>query len=150
MLLSFVKRIFFPTICIMWATTYFIEVLGKPESARYLIFPVYFFLLSLYFSICFFEYQKIRVDTNHRSNNSSAGKIFNAQFLAWAATCVYVALIPYFGFIAATGLFLAFSVISLGAKSKAKALILALLFTTSIYYLFETFFFVQLPKGFWR
>lgn len=147
-----IQKLAFPTVAMLWVTYYFIETMSKPESARILIGPLYLLLLVLFALIChadFREYRKmaarpetpVMIDTR-------AGK---AVWLCLVASAIYVAVMPYLGFLLSTTAFLAIGFTSLGAKNRALSFIVAVVFTVALYYFFHTLLYVALPSGiFWR
>jgi len=62
-------------------------------------------------------------------------------------TAVFVALIPWLGIYVAGALFIAFFMISMGKYSLVKAIPVSLVVPVALFFLFEIWFLIPLPKG---
>ena len=65
------------------------------------------------------------------------------------AILAYIILIPYMGFLISTILFVVFSLIFQGNKNKLLLILLPILLSVVMYYIFKEFLMVKLPFGEW-
>jgi len=147
-MMAFLKSMVAPTLLMGWATYYFIEVMGKPESARTLILPAYILLVVFYVAIVVRDYRRNRkaVDVSDPAQNG-AHRENRIRCLCLAASALYLAAMPYLGFPVATVLALTFAFHILGAKRKIASLLFAICFTAILYYTFSHLLYVPLPLG---
>ena len=145
---AFLKSMVAPTFLMGWATCYFIEVMGKPESARTLILPAYVLLVALYAAIVLRDYRRNRKTADISDPVQGEGRReTRIRYLCLVASVLYLASMPYLGFPVATVLALTLAFCALGAKRKIVSLFFAICFTVALYYTFSHFLYVPLPLG---
>ncbi|MBT9778211.1 hypothetical protein GPL15_17050 [Clostridium sp. MCC353] len=146
-----VKKLLIPTIIFIWAVCYYIEVLGKKASAGYFIKPVFWIMAVLYVVIAakdtkaWWEEGKAIAARSKKEDqgakNDDTGKVKDVE-LGQMMVCVgsaalYLAVMPYVGFIIATILLLFGLFCWLKAPNRVGALVLAVLVTAGMYMLFK-------------
>lgn len=158
-----IKKLFIPTVILIWAVFYYIEILGKKASAGYFIKPVFWIMALLYAVIAAKEYKvwsdeskAIKDDGSKADDNTADDKAATAKMdpeLMRMMVCVgsaaaYLITMPFLGFIIATVLLLFGMFCWLKAPNKMGALLLAVLITAGMYILFRFGLKVPLYKGF--
>lgn len=143
-------RILFPIIGILWATVYYAELLSTPETARYTVQPVYFFLLFLFGLICLKELRAFRRrGGKFVENTGRQTRNLLAPMCCLTIFGLFIAAISFIGFAFSSVVFLLCFFLYHHPRIYAKNFLIALLFTTIICFVFERFFGVFLPKGVW-
>ncbi len=149
-MIGYIRKLAVPTLILAWATHYFAEVCRKPAEAQVLIRPAYYLLLALYLLICYTEYKAFRGEASSRESIGKKLRDERALFCI-ALSGLYVAVVPYIGFLTATTIFLTLAFCRLGARRKVVAVVAALSFTLAAFWLFGSVFSVPLPMGgIWR
>lgn len=149
-----IKRMFIPTIMLIWAVCYYIEVLGKKASAGIFVKPVVWIMAVLYVLIGVKEVQEIRhaQKPETKTAEKNDGKVIDPELyrmlVCVGSAALYIFLMPYVGFALCTVVLLTGLFWWLKSSSRIGAFILALLVTAGIYLLFSMGLKVPLPAGF--
>lgn len=147
-MIKFLQKISVQTVIATWSTYYFAEILTKPSSAQVLIRPVYFFIMIVYFFVCYADYKELKKQSGEKASPGlGKNKKTLATLLCLGGTALYVLSMPFLGFPLSTTLYLSLSFFALGTKRKVLAVIAAIFFTVALYYIFKTFLGVPLPLG---
>lgn len=157
-----IKKLITPTLIMIWALYYFVEIQGKQASAGLFIRPVFWVMLALYILILWMdirdwrEQRRTREETEVSEEERQAAETKAAAeradlrrtVVCVAGAVAYVVLMPFLGFLISTAAFLFVMFCWLKAPNKVAALFLAAAVAAGMYLLFKIGLKVPLPTGF--
>lgn len=159
--IKLIKKLITPTIMMLWALYYFVEIQGKQASAGLFIRPVFWVMLALYVLILWMDVRdwkeqrtqgKTDLSEEEKQALEARAKEKRADLyrtaICIAGALAYVILFPVLGFFISTTLFLFIMFCWLKAPNKIAALILAATVAAGMYLLFKVGLKVPLPTGF--
>lgn len=140
-------KIAFPTLGVVWASSYYLEVYKKSLYAKALIQPVYILIVLGYIVLCYTEYKKI-----HKEGMQAEEHAPNvaAQIPVVLLSCCYLVFLKFGGFLLTTPIFLFGCFRFLGEENKRHAVMMAAGFTVIVWFVFKVLLSVALPTGFLR
>lgn len=146
MMLQIAQRIGIPFILLFLAAVYFLEVKGGKAQDLMLIKPVFYLMVLLF---C------VNAITDLRDIMRQKGRILSAKadpltrILPFAGLAIFlVAVLPYAGFCISSIVFLFLVLFMFKVESKAVLVLMPLIVSTVLYFLFVYAFGVELPVGF--
>ena len=140
-------------ICIMlyvMLAAFAVQFPAVPDAAR--AYPLFMWVASALVTTALFvgAVRKIKAE---EQPNASQKEGFIAMFKMIAFYCVlmaaYIFLIEKISYIAASVLFILISLLILRVKSKLTLVLLPLVMTLGVYFIFTRFLMVSLPTGTW-
>lgn len=157
--MKLIKKLTAPTLMMLWALYYFVEIQGKQASAGLFIRPVFWIMLALYILILWMDIRDwreqrekdVRPEEGKQAPeaNAAEGKAdLHRTVICIAGAVAYVILLPFLGFLISTALFLFIMFCWLKAPNKIAAFLLAAAVAAGMYLLFKTGLKVPLPTGF--
>lgn len=152
-MLKAIQKMVTPLMMMGWSLYYFLEVSKQNPQSQYLIRPVFYAVVLLFFLIMGGEFRRLKAERQTQGEGGAGVKLDEKTkkelevlgvFVGGAA--LYLLLLPYVGFIIATPVFLLAAFLYL-KSSKITAAILAVGLTAFIYIAFKILLGVPLPAG---
>lgn len=161
-LTPFVHRIIVATAILAFALLYLYEIADlKNAQDKLLVNPVIWIIVILYPIIIWQEWRTFKknkqeetegkIDANNEEepdgSSETSAKLTKKIFFFMLSTFVYLLLMDSLGFMITTVLYMPFLMWNLGTKSKTVLIILPIVTTIVLYFLFNLLLDIPLPQG---
>lgn len=169
-MLGLIQTIIMPTIAMIWASVYFLEVMQLSEKNQYLIRPVFFIMVVLYVINTLGDVKKWKETQAEREKllaesegeecpkEIELARIANKErkedliqlAMILGVSLIYLLIMPRLGFIISTILFLFAQLIVLKADKGPMLIVLPLVLTVVLHLAFTKILGIPLPVGILR
>lgn len=157
-MIKFIKKMFIPSLILLWATYYFLEVKKLPEKNAILIQPVFILLVVFYFVNLFIDYKETKAeaamqaeqvtDSEQQMQTKTPAEKKNYRLVAvFALLLMSVVLIEPLGFLITIPLLVASILWIMDVRRWIPLIIMPLVLTAIVYFVFGVFLNVPLPPG---
>jgi len=154
----FIHRVLVATLILFFVIIYYLDISSLKDSQdKLLVNPVIWLVIILYPIIIWQEWkEKRKRDMKHEEtlethevdeDDETSVTLSKKVFLFMISTLLYLILINYVGFIISTILFMPSLMLILGTKSKKIVIILPIITTVVLYFLFNNLLGIPLPEG---
>ena len=157
-MIRLIQRIAIPTGILIWATIYFIEILGRRPSAQLMIRPAFFILVVLFIIITVTDVRDWIKENAALKKASEKGEevavskegleSFLLMVVCAGSAFAYMFAMSIIGFSLSTAAYLFGMLCYLKVKNKIYAMVISVLLTGALYMLFRIWLRVPLPAGF--
>lgn len=147
------KKMALPTIVLIWATSYYVEVMGYSVKNHRLIQPVFWVMALLYIIngvTDYREWKSVKTEpASQPTEKSPVNRNHGARVAAVIGIMVaYVALLGFLGFLVSTLLFAGAILYLMGERKWYKIAGLPLVLVIALYLIFRVGLSIPLPTGF--
>lgn len=143
------KKMALPTVVLVWAASYYVEVMGYSEKNHRLIQPVFWIMVLLYVINGITDYREWKSTQTEPAEDTSSPKPFDRKIIAVIVAMVaYVVLLNIFGFVISTLLFVAAVLFLMGERRWYLLIGIPIALVAVLYVVFRIALSIPLPIGF--
>lgn len=143
------KKMALPTVVLVWAASYYVEVMGYSEKNHRLIQPVFWIMVLLYIINGITDYREWKSTKTEQAEDTSSPKPFDRKIIAVIVAMVaYVVLLNIFGFVISTLLFVAAVLFLMGERRWYLLIGIPIALVAVLYVVFRIALSIPLPIGF--
>lgn len=153
------KKMALPTIVLIWAASYYVEVMGYSEKNHKLIQPVFWVIVLLYIINGVTDYREWKASQKDKADQPAQPKEkLSLEALDWngtgkivaaiAAMVIYVAMLDILGFVISTLLFVAAILFVMGERRWFLLVGVPTVLDIILYVVFRIALSIPLPTGF--
>ncbi len=147
------KKMALPTIVLLWAASYYVEVMGYSVKNHRMIQPIFWVMVLLYIVNGITDYREWKRKAPDAPKDAAPQeKPDRRQALRLAAIigCMagYVAVLDIIGFLPGTAVFICAVLLLMGERRWYRLAGISIAFSAVIYLIFKVGLAIPLPKGF--
>lgn len=152
------KKLALPTLIIVWAASYYIEVMGYSVTNHRMIQPIFWVMVALYLINAYTDLREYKREisekpadeakTEESAESKQQKKTQTVRIIAvMVCMALYALLLNSIGFIVTTFAFAIGVLLIMGERKWCKILLLAIVLTVGLYVAFDIGLKIPLPAG---
>ncbi|CEI81894.1 hypothetical protein J18TS1_16960 [Oceanobacillus oncorhynchi subsp. incaldanensis] len=150
---TFVHRVIVATGILIFSVVYLVDISSLNSAQdKLMVNPIIWIIILLYPLIIWKEWKEVKQSTNTDEKDSdeadeSSARLSKKVFLFMLSTLIYLVLMNYLGFLIMTIIYMPILMRILGTSSKKVLVILPIVFTLLLFYLFNNLLGIPIPSG---